>query len=153
MLFRGRRFPLDEVQTYAIWFHDAIYDPRSKTNEEDSAELARGALRSIGWDEERIERVTRIVLDTKNHAPSVPGAAEVIDLDLSSLAADWATYQRNGQHIRREYHWIPDDEFAASTSEFLASILARQRIFTTDWGAALEASARANMQRALRTMY
>ena len=152
MLFRGRQLRLDDVQIYAIWYHDAIYETRSKTNEEDSAALATEALRTIGWDEARIERVARIVLDTKDHAPTIPGSAEVIDLDLSSLAADWAIYERNGERIRREYHWVPEDEFVTATREFLASFLDRERIFTTEWGAELEGKARENIQCAVAGM-
>ncbi len=89
MLFRGRELELSDEQIYAIWYHDAIYDPRSTTNEEDSAALAIDALRSIGWDAARTEHVARMILDTKTHTPTVPGSAEVIDLDLSSIASDW----------------------------------------------------------------
>jgi predicted metal-dependent HD superfamily phosphohydrolase len=152
MLFSGRDLALDDVQIYAIWYHDAIYDPHSVTNEEDSAVLATESLRSIGWDEARIERAARMVLDTKKHEPTIPGSADVMDLDLSSIAADWEVYERNRENIRREYAWIPEDEFAAGTREFLQKFLARERIFTTKWGEKLEAKARENMQRALAAM-
>ena len=152
MLFRGRELELSEEQIYAIWYHDAIYNPRSDTNEEDSAALATDALLSIGWDEARTERVARMVLDTKMHEPTVPGSAEVIDLDLSSLASDWPTYRRNGDNIRREYHWVAEDKYAAGTREFLTTLLAREQIFTTEWGAQFEAKAKENMRRALAEM-
>ncbi len=152
MLFRGRALELSDEQIYAIWYHDAIYDPRSKTNEEDSAALATDALRSIGWDEARTGRVARMVLDTKTHEPTVPGSAEVIDLDLSSIASDWPIYERNGNNIRREYHWVSEDKYATGTREFLKTLLARKQIFTTEWGAQFEAKARENMERVLAEM-
>lgn len=67
MLAAGRAFPLDDVQTMAVWFHDAIYDPRSSTNEEDSAVLAGERLRAAGWDPAAVELVQRIVRDTRCH--------------------------------------------------------------------------------------
>jgi predicted metal-dependent HD superfamily phosphohydrolase len=152
MLFRGRELALDDEQMFAIWYHDAIYDPRSATNEEDSAVLATDSLRSIGWDEASTGRVARMVLDTKRHSPTIPGSEMVIDLDLSSIASDWPIYERNRENIRREYDWVPEAEFLAGTRGFLEAFLGRDRIFSTEWGAGLEAKARQNMQRALAAM-
>lgn len=149
MLFAGRDLSLSEEQIYAIWYHDAIYDPRSETNEEDSADLARRQLLSIGWEDSRVEHVATMVLDTKAHAPTVEGSAEVIDLDLSSIAADWDTFCRNRADIRAEYDWLSDEDFAAGTATFLEAFLARERIFCTSWGAELETKARANLTRSL----
>ena len=91
-------------------------------------------------------------MDTKSHKPTVAGSAEVTDLDMSSIASDWPIYERNRENIRREYHWVPEAEFTASTRDFLQTFLDRERIFWTEWGAGLEAKARENMQRALATM-
>ena len=148
MLHAGRTFPLDDEQTMAVWFHDAIYDPRSATNEEDSAALAGDRLRTAGWPKERIERVQRIVLDTKRHQPSTAASAAVLDLDLMSLALPWPEFARNTEAIRREYSHVPDAAFAVGRQAFFATMLHRERLFFTPFGAALEAAARANLQRA-----
>lgn len=87
MLHRGRELDLRDEQVLAIWFHDAIYDTRSDTNEQDSADLAVQMLGAADHASAKIEDVRQIVLDTKGHVPSIPGSAAVIDLDLSSLAA------------------------------------------------------------------
>jgi predicted metal-dependent HD superfamily phosphohydrolase len=152
MLFVGRDLDLADEQIYAIWYHDAIYDSRSETNEEDSADLASQALRSIGWEESRIALVQQMVLDTKSHEPTTPMSDIVIDLDMSSTAADWPEYERNRVNIRREHEWVSDEEFTKGTRQFLQSFLDRDRIFWTEWGAALEQRARDNMQRALADM-
>ncbi len=148
MLHAGRTFPLDDEQTMAVWFHDAIYDARSKTNEEDSAALAGDRLRTAGWPLERIQRVQGIVLDTKRHLPKTPAAAAVLDLDLMSLALPWPEFARNTEAIRREYAHVPDADFAAGRRAFFATMLQRERLFFTAFGATLEAAARANLQRA-----
>ncbi len=148
MLHAGRAFPLDPVQTMAVWFHDAIYDSRSKTNEDDSAALAGERLRAAGWNERDVDRAQRIVLDTKRHVPSVDGAAAVLDLDLMSLALPWPEFARNTERIRAEYAHVPDDDFAAGRAAFFATMLQRERLFFTPFGQALEARARANLTRA-----
>jgi predicted metal-dependent HD superfamily phosphohydrolase len=148
MLHAGRAFPLDDLQTMAVWFHDAIYDPHSRTNEEDSAELAGERLLAAGWERGRVEVVQRIVLDTKRHEPSLPESAPVLDLDLMSLALPWPEFTRNTENIRREYSHVPDAEFAAGRRAFFATMLLRERLFYTPFGQALEATARANLRRA-----
>jgi predicted metal-dependent HD superfamily phosphohydrolase len=152
MLFLGRDLDLSDEQVYAIWYHDAIYDSRSETNEEDSADLAVQALRSIGWNDASLDLVNRMILDTKKHMATIPQSEIVIDLDLSSIAADWPDYERNRENIRREYDWIPDEEFAEGTRRFLQSFLDRDQIFRTEWGSTLELRARENMRRALDAM-
>jgi predicted metal-dependent HD superfamily phosphohydrolase len=149
MLHAGRDFPLDDEQTLAVWFHDAIYDPRSTGNEADSAALARVRLLAAGWSADRAERVARIVLDTSDHRPSMPASAPVLDLDLMSLAAPWERFLHDGARIRREYSHVDDATFAAGRRAFFTSMLARERLYHTAFGAPLEARARANLTRAL----
>lgn len=150
MLHAGRTFPLDDVQTMAIWFHDAIYDPTSKTNEEDSAALAGERLLDAEWEQDDIKLVQRIVLDTKRHEPSCPESAPVLDLDLMSLALPWPEFSRNTEAIRREYAHVADADFAAGRRAFFATMLQRQRLFYTPFGDALEPIARENLRRASR---
>ena len=149
MLDAGRTFPLDDAQTMAVWFHDAIYDPRSATNEEDSAALAGERLRAAGWAARDVDLVQRIVLDTKRHVPSCPEAEPVLDLDLMSLAVPWPEFARNTEAIRREYAHVADADFAAGRKAFFAAMLQRDRLYFTPFGKALEVAARANLARAL----
>jgi predicted metal-dependent HD superfamily phosphohydrolase len=134
----------------AIWFHDAIYDPRSRTNEQDSASLAEERLRGAGWPSAEVQRVQQIVLDTVHHQPSARGAAEVLDLDLMSLAAPWPEFERNTARIRSEYAHVADADFAAGRRAFFAAMLQRERLFWSPRGTAWEAPARANIERAVR---
>ena len=149
MLHAGRTFPLGNVETMAIWFHDAIYDPRSKTNEEDSAALAGRRLRDAGWQQPDIDLVQRIVLDTKRHEPSCPEAAAVLDLDLMSLALPWPEFTRNTEAIRREFAHVAEVDFAAGRRAFFTTMLQRERLFYTPFGDALEPLARENLRRAI----
>jgi predicted metal-dependent HD superfamily phosphohydrolase len=150
MLHAGRDAALDDVQVMAIWFHDAIYDPRSKTNEAASAELARTRLVAEGWAPADAQRVHDIVLDTARHVPTVPGSALVLDLDLMSLAAPWPEFTRNTARIRAEYAHVGDDDFAAGRASFFAAMLQRESLYHTPFGARWEELARDNLRRARR---
>ncbi|MFT7534154.1 MAG: putative metal-dependent HD superfamily phosphohydrolase [Hyphomicrobiaceae bacterium] len=152
MLHQGRQFPLDDEQIMAIWFHDAVYDPASDQNEQKSARLASKWLAKCGWEVEAIERVGRMVLDTRGHMPSTLQAEPVLDLDLMSLAVSWPAFEMNTAAIRAEYCHVPDDDFAAGRRKFFTSMLERNRLFFTPWGATLEAAARANLRRAINEL-
>ena len=149
MLAWGREVRLDDAQTLAVWFHDAIYDPRSKSNEEDSAALARQLLANGGHGDELVATVARIVLDTKQHQPTIAASAKVLDLDLASLALPWPDFRANSDSIRAEYAHVGDADFNAGRRAFLAGLLQRPRLFFTPWGQAREAAARTNVGRLL----
>src|SRR4051812_4725387 len=60
----------------ALWFHDAVYDSHSASNEEDSARLAAECLESAAVDAATIETIRELILCTKTHEPgSTPDAA------------------------------------------------------------------------------
>jgi predicted metal-dependent HD superfamily phosphohydrolase len=148
MLAAGAEAGLDDGQMMAIWFHDAIYDPRSKSNEADSGALAETRLLAAGWQATAARRVHDIVLATRDHRPTVDGSALVLDLDLMSLALPWPEFCRNTDHIRAEYAHVGDADFTAGRAAFFATMLQRERLFHTTFGARFEAQARANLVRA-----
>jgi predicted metal-dependent HD superfamily phosphohydrolase len=134
----------------ALWFHDAVYDPRRSDNEERSAALAEEALaRPLGG--ERAARVAELVLATRHRAPPPPGdAAVVVDADLSILGAAPDAYDAYAEAVRREYSWVPGFLYRRRRAKVLRSFLARDRIFTTEpFHERYEARARANLERAL----
>lgn len=152
LLHRGRALQLDDVQLAAIWFHDAIYEPRRTDNEVQSAALAVSRLSAAGWPTARVQLVERIVLDTQKHVPSVPGAAVVIDLDLGSLSLPWEEFAANTAAIRAEYSHVPEPQFRAGRAAWAQRMLQRPQIYCSDYGKALEASARANLQRTVQEL-
>jgi len=145
MLDQARELVLDDDQVLAIWFHDAVYDVLAHDNEERSAALAVERLTAAGLPEARIRKIESIVLDTKAHVPTLEASKLVMDLDLASLALARPEFLRNGARIRAEYAVIDDATFYASRRVFMEAFLARERIYWTDWGAALESRARENL--------
>jgi predicted metal-dependent HD superfamily phosphohydrolase len=67
----------------AVWFHDAIYDPRAADNEERSAELASRTLREAGAAPQVVQRVHGLVLATK-HSAAPSDVDETLLVDISA---------------------------------------------------------------------
>jgi predicted metal-dependent HD superfamily phosphohydrolase len=141
----------------AVWFHDAVYDPRSKDNEERSAELVGTLLGPVGVSGGTVERVARMVRMTAHLASDQPpgdrDTAALIDADLAILGASEDRYRRYAADIRREYAWVPDPDYAAGRRAVLERFLARPRIF---WHEIIyqegESRARTNLRAELDTL-
>lgn len=146
MLDEARGVALDDDQVLAIWFHDAVYEVGAADNEERSAALAVERLAAAGLPAERVQRIERVVLDTKDHVPRCEASKLVIDLDLASLALPRPQFEANGARIRREYAVVDDATFYAGRRAFMEAYLARERLYWTAWGAPLEARARENLR-------
>ena len=136
----------------ALWFHDAVYDPPRKDNEERSADWARASVLAAGCSAEAAQRIAALVLATKTHvAPAGDDdAALLLDVDLSILGAAPARFAEYERQIRAEYAHVPEAEFRAGRARVLQGFLARDRIYSTDaFHDALEARARANLEHSL----
>jgi predicted metal-dependent HD superfamily phosphohydrolase len=131
----------------AIWFHDAVYDPRASDNEEQSAALADQFLRSAGASDEACAVVKRLVMATKHHAATTPDEALLIDIDLSILGQDRERFAEYERQIREEYSWVPAAVFAEKRSQILQRFLARTRIYASGhFFDCYESRARQNLQ-------
>lgn len=140
----------EEVEM-ALWFHDAVYDPFSATNEEDSAEWAADWLQERGAHKTVIARITDHILDTKSHdIPENLDGQYMLDIDLSILGTPPSIYDEFESNIRREYKRVPRFIFRKKRKEILQGFLARDRLYTTDYfHEKLEGQARINLIRAI----
>ena len=131
----------------ALWFHDAIYDPRATDNEARSAALAVTVLRRAGVAETTVAKVERFILATRAHeADADPDTALLLDIDLAILGATPAGYQAYSDSIRREYTWVPEADYRRKRAAVLARFLQRPRLYlTAPFFARHEAPARANL--------
>jgi predicted metal-dependent HD superfamily phosphohydrolase len=132
----------------ALWFHDAVYDPRSTTNEEDSAAAAAECLAEADVTRATVDLVYQLVLCTKTHDPAdIPDAAVLIDIDLAILGQPPVRFWEYEQAIRAEYAWVPDATFAQKRAEILTRFMERPAIYRTEpFRARYESAARANLQ-------
>lgn len=135
----------------ALWFHDAVYEPYASNNEERSADWACTLLNRHNVSAARVERVRALILATRHEAPATnPDSQLVVDVDLSILGADEATYSVFEADVRKEYRWVPTILFQRKRAEILESFLKRPRIYSTEpFLARYELRARHNLSRAV----
>jgi predicted metal-dependent HD superfamily phosphohydrolase len=143
--------PDPEAVRLAALFHDAVYDPRSATNEAESAALARAVL--AGREpEQRVADVERLVLATTAHAAAAPDEAVLLDADLAVLADPPAAYAAYVAAVRAEYAWVDDAGWRSGRARVLRSLLDLPSLFSTGPFAAREAAARANLEAELAAL-
>ena len=136
----------------AVFFHDAIYDASSTTNEQDSAELATSFLTANNVTGSVIQTVEQLILATAAHLQKTTAldAEWFLDADLAILAAEPETYSQYVLAIRQEYSESSDATFRAGRLRFLETILDAPYLYRTDiLRERFEVSARANLQNEL----
>ena len=141
----------DVVRAGAL-FHDVIYDPRSSTNEADSAAYAVESMRTLGWSADRLDLLSNIILATATHRTGTPESAVLLDADLAILGASSQGYRQYAAAVRLEYDFVDDFVWAAGRSAVLRSFLDRPQIFATaTMRDEREAQARVNLGDELAT--
>jgi predicted metal-dependent HD superfamily phosphohydrolase len=118
------------VVNLIIWYHDAIYDPQRKDNEEKSAELAINQLKDY-LSTEDVDYVASGILLTKHQFSSNLLTADmsvVIDSDLYILSHDWC-YTAYARAIRKEYAYLNDAEYIAGRKQFLEKMLLKNAYY------------------------
>ncbi|KAI8618874.1 hypothetical protein BC830DRAFT_1049569, partial [Chytriomyces sp. MP71] len=151
----------------AIVFHDIVYEPESKRNEEESASLFcqfAAEFPSLLSDSE-VELVKTMILATIKH--QLPDASIIIlnkdqldavalflDLDLSILSADqWHAYQTYSKGIRHEYLCFNDDEYRKGRLAVLKRFSARASLyFTTQLKDEWNKKAHSNIEREIQIL-
>lgn len=132
----------------AAWYHDAVYEPRSPSNERASARLARRDLTRLGWSDERAEAVATMIEGTAHHLhPANIDTAVLYDADLAILGAERGVYATYVAEVRAEYAHVDDGAWRTGRLDVLHAFLGRDRIYATDSGfERWETTARANLQ-------
>lgn len=94
----------------AIWFHDAIYNPKRNDNEENSAKLSKQVLTPMLYEGSSLPNmVYTLIMSTQKHKPVSHSydCRLMIDLDLSILGSSKERYQEYTRQIREEYSQYP----------------------------------------------
>jgi len=140
--------------TLAIIFHDAVYNPRAKDNEEKSAELAVETLATFGVPKVSLDLIEEFILCTKHHIPTAhPASTLMIDTDLSILGSPDEEYDKYSRAIRAEYSFVSDEDYRVGRTNVLTSFLGRDSIYLLPWfHERFEVQARENIAREIATI-
>ncbi len=135
----------------ALWYHDAIYQPRASDNERRSAEWAYGFLNKSGIRSEECKLVHSIIMATRHdQAPREPMSQLVVDIDLSILGAEPARFVEYEKQVREEYQWVPGFLYKKKRRKLLQAFLDRPRLYCTElFYRAYEHRARENLKRSI----
>lgn len=99
-------------------YHDIIYDPKSLTNEEDSADFFIKNVKII--DNDMLD-VKQMILDTKNHIPSNDLSKLFIEFDMDILNRNFIDLVKYEDGIYKEYSFT--ENYITKRIEFLNNII------------------------------
>ncbi|WP_440110490.1 HD domain-containing protein [Acidovorax sp. BL-A-41-H1] len=138
----------------ALWYHDAIYWPWSRHNEERSADWASRFMLSQDLPHTLAQTVHQHILDTRHTpGPLIGDARWVVDIDLAILGQTDAVYRQFERNVRREYFFVRWPRYVAGRSAVLRGFLDQPRIYGSDWFFdRCEAQARINLGSALAAL-
>ncbi|HYC79734.1 MAG TPA: N-methyl-D-aspartate receptor NMDAR2C subunit [Candidatus Binatia bacterium] len=136
---------------FALWHHDAVYDPKASDNEERSAELARKNAQELGLSQDFQDKITHLILCTKHQSiPQDLDGQIITDLDLAILGRPEPEFKMYERQIRREYKWVDEVLFSRGRAGILKLFLSRKQIYSTLYfNLKYEDQARKNLQASL----
>lgn len=119
----------------STFFHDSIYNPKSPTNEEESAQLWKSfciALK-IPWSDDAV-KVHGYIIATKIHEVSNepdPYLKIFIDADMGVLSKSKSAYDNYAGLIREEYKHVERGVYCEKRAEVLTNFLSTPRIYAS----------------------
>ena len=153
----GNLNDLEAVQ-YAILFHDAIYDPKARDNEQQSARLLVAAAPPL--TSESLANARHMIEATEGHflpdgldGDAREDCAHFLDMDLGILGASPQRFDIYEDQIRREYAHVPYEAYREGRAKVLRHFAERHRLYFSEWGKQrFEATARRNLARSLAAL-
>lgn len=156
LLQQQRQFEKELIDSQAvisaIWFHDLIYEPFRKDNEEKSAAQAGLILQTWNQPPSFISTVVQLIEDTAQHQPSNHSVDTLLflDMDLSILGSAPEQYKAYCAAIREEYKQVPEEMYRVGRQEILKRFLERPHLyFSPTFQDRYEAQARENIAQEL----
>ncbi|SHM75806.1 HD domain-containing protein [Chryseobacterium carnipullorum] len=119
--------------SFAVFYHDIIYNASSKSNEEKSASYAESRLGNLGLPQDLISKITTQIIATKTHQKAEDTDTNyLLDADLSILGKDPEVYLDYTRKIRKEYFIYPDLLYKPGRKKVLKHFLELESVFKTD---------------------
>jgi predicted metal-dependent HD superfamily phosphohydrolase len=150
-----QRIENHQALSFAIWFHDAIYNTRKTDNEELSAKFAVKSLGRFKIPIDTLALSCEMIFSTREHLKN--GFSEDInfflDLDLAILGSEEPVYRSYTNAIREEYRWAPDPLYNEGRKKVLERFLQRESIYlTSELAQMFEEKARRNIAREIESL-
>lgn len=138
----------------AVWFHDAVYDPHSDRNEQESAWLAHDFADKIGLSVATREKIIMLILSTKTHSMHIDKDVQLLsDIDLSILGQPEDAFWDYERKIRIEYEFVPDAEYRDGRAKILKEFFDRPTVYFTDhFRKKYEAQAKRNLDKSIERL-
>lgn len=114
----------------AIWYHDIIYNPLKKNNEQKSADYFK-KLFSQFLNEKQLLEVDNMIVSTAKHMPISDShdLSLLLDFDLAILSTESSIYKAYSEAIRKEYWIYPDFLYHKGRRKVLKHFLERPQIY------------------------
>jgi predicted metal-dependent HD superfamily phosphohydrolase len=129
----GEGFDRDATEL-AIWYHDVVYDSKSKTNEHDSAATLRADLVALGstFDARQVEAMIMASTHAAASDPVDATTATFLDIDLAILGRNAIEYRAYLEGVRLEYAHVPTLAFQYGRKRLLTKFL-QIALYRTPW--------------------
>jgi len=136
---------------FALWYHDSIYNPQMKCNEEKSAEFAAEVCKNSGIPLIFANYAKKLILITRHlELPKSFDEKVIVDCDLSILGQPKEVFDEYEKNIRKEYSFVSEEDFRKGRASILQNFLKRKSIYSTElFRQKYESSARKNLERSL----
>lgn len=143
-----------DTALFSVFYHDVVYNPLRRDNEERSIVIAENRLRYIDVPEGKIADCKAQILCTQTHQHCADSDSNFFtDADLSILGQDWERYEAYAIAVRQEYALYADNLYYPGRKAVLHHFLQMNRIFKTqDFFDKYEKQARENLLHELRNI-
>lgn len=135
---------IDEKLDMAILYHDAVYVPGRRDNEERSAAMACNAYPQYAAFLQTAIMATALHQRTGDHLIDL-----FLDADMSILGMPWGQYDAYRKGVRREYAMFDDEQFREGRKQFLLSF---SGFITDEFNDAYLEQAKRNIERELKEL-
>jgi pantetheine-phosphate adenylyltransferase len=106
----------------AAFFHDVIYDPKREDNEDKSIEYF---IRSYkGKDVKMLDKVCDLIETTKHRKKPIDNLKQIFwSADNAKLRGRFEDLKKNEELIRKEYSFVPKNEYKEKRIKFFNSCI------------------------------
>jgi predicted metal-dependent HD superfamily phosphohydrolase len=137
-----------DAALFSVFYHDIVYNPLRRDNEERSTVIAEDRLHTIDVPAEKINVCKAHIMCTKTHARGTNNDSNYFtDADLSILGQEQSAYKEYAIAIRKEYALYADNLYYPGRKAVLDHFLQMESIFkTAHFFDKYEKQARKNLQ-------